>query len=78
MPKKTMRKYLRKPKSSTKKSFDWAGLYRRTLSKIEDLGLESDADPRVKLLLGGGDDPERTLRRLSIISDKDLDREFGD
>lgn len=72
MPKTTMRKYLRK--SGKKKSdtgISWRLLHKRALSRAEEL-----EDPRVRDLKHWASNPEKALRRLSIISEVDLEREF--
>lgn len=75
MAKKTMRRFLRKPSGTSKGDTNWKALYKRALKAASHLDLESD--PRVQLLKGGKDFPERTLKRLSIISVADIEREFG-
>ena len=76
---KRMRKYLRKPSKSSSKATtsrtNWRALYRRAVSAVEHL--DPDEYPKVKYLLAGERKPEKTLRKLSIICDAGIKREFG-
>lgn len=75
MGKKTMRRFLKKtPTSSSKDAANWKSLYK----KAREASRHLEDDPRVRLLRGGQDQPERTLRRLSILSEVDIQREFGE
>ena len=75
MPKR-MRKYLRKPKKkSTTSDVDWRSLYRK--AKNASAHLAPEANKKVKFLRSGAKTPEKTLRRLSIICEEDIKREFG-
>lgn len=75
--KKKMRKFLRKPrKTSRAEGPNWSKLYQEALGRIA-LNEVADTDPRVKLLRGCADNPEKVLRRLSILSRADILREFG-
>jgi|AntRauTorckE6833_2_1112554.scaffolds.fasta_scaffold00822_7 hypothetical protein len=72
MPKRTMRKYLRKPKpGKSKVQVKWERLYRKALERAE-----AENDPRVQDLRHFSNNPEAALRRLSIVSEVDLEREF--
>lgn len=53
------------------KALDWRALYREAVQRAQRLN-----DPRANVLEQGKGDPVRTLKRLSIISRADLDREF--
>ena len=75
---KRMRKYLRKPSSSAKKTTsrtNWRALYRRAVDAVQHL--DPDEHPKVKYLLNGERTPEKTLRKLSVICDEGIKREFG-
>jgi len=81
MTKRTMRKYLKKPASrrDPKKkavSTNWIYLQKTALERAQANGLPEE-DPRFRLLRSIQGDPERVLRRLSILSPVDIDREFG-
>jgi len=83
MTKRTMRKYLKKPSSRRdhkKKvvSTNWIHLQKTALERAQANGLPEE-DPRLRLLrsIQVGSNPERILRRLSILSPVDIDREFG-
>ena len=72
-----MRKYLKKPHKNSKPSVtNWVALQRLALQRSIENEI-SESDPRVKLLSSTQADPERALRRLSILSKADIDREFG-
>jgi|AntDeeMinimDraft_6_1070357.scaffolds.fasta_scaffold03487_6 hypothetical protein len=72
MAKRTMRKYLRKPsRSRNGGEARWGNMYREALRRAEASG-----DPRLQDLRHFSGDPEQALRRLSIISKVDLEREF--
>lgn len=49
----------------------WRRLYASALERAEAVG-----DPRVQDLKHFADDPEQAVRRLGVISETDLDREF--
>lgn len=71
-PMSKMRKYLRKPPQ--KRGQDekaWHVLYKQAVSRAEAL-----EDDRLGFLERGSDNPENTLRRLNIIGQNDLEREF--
>lgn len=51
----------------------WSVLYRKAIR----LARKHNADHTRKLLETHEDNQEEVLRRLSIVSEKDLDREFG-
>lgn len=73
MPKTTMRKYLRKPgkKTGSQKKSNWRSLYNTALERAEESG-----DARLCDLKHLASDPERAMRKLSILSEVDLNREF--
>lgn len=77
MSKKTMRRYLRKPKKkdNSNTSTNWKALHKKALELTKDT--PSDKDPRVQLLRGY-EDSEKVLRKLSILGPADLKREFGE
>jgi hypothetical protein len=50
---------------------EWTRLFREAVARAEKLG-----DPRAKRLKAGSRDPAGTLKRMSILSNTDLDREF--
>ena len=50
---------------------EWTQLYREAVARAERLG-----DSRFKRLRAGAQDPAGTLKKMSIISKADLDREF--
>ena len=67
-----MRKYLRKPPEvKVASSVQWSRLYDEALKRAE-----ATEDVRVKDLRHFSSDKESALRRLSIITEVDLDREF--
>lgn len=68
---KTMRKYLSKPLAPAKPFADWPYLYRIAVARAE-----ARKDPRLGDLVHYAANPEKALRRLSIISEVDLNREF--
>jgi hypothetical protein len=75
--KKTMRKYLKKPTvRKPVQAVNWNALKRNALERAEvnDINVE---DPRLRMLRACQGQPERTLRRLSILTPTDIDREFG-
>jgi len=73
MAKRTMRKYLRKPHNNNSGSgkSQWKRLYKKALERATASG-----DSRVHDLKHWAGDPEKALRRLSIASEVDLNREF--
>lgn len=71
MPKKTLRNHLRKARPRRGESVPWRALYAEALLRAQEAG-----DLRAKTLLHFKDTPEKALRRLSILSRVDLDREF--
>ena len=73
-----MRKYLRKPKRRKDREVatNWTSLRRAALDRAS-LNNIPEEDPRLRLLSAAQDDFERVLRRLSILSPTDIDREFG-
>lgn len=75
MPKKKMRRYLKKPKVEKKAAVNWEALHQRALEMTSEMKVEED--PRVRLLRGYTDS-EKVLKKLSILGMKDLKREFGD
>lgn len=68
-----MRKYLRRADTLYTKQLqvDWPGLLRQAVAAAEKA-----QDPRAKYLRNGSSTPERTLRRIGIISMVDVQREF--
>ena len=67
-----MRKYLRKPpQKSNKDGRKWKLLYKEAVSRAEQR-----EDDRLSFLRQGSGSPEDTLRRLNVICENDLDREF--
>ena len=60
------------PRQADDGSSHWESLYKRALKYARKTG-----DSRVTLLEEHRDTPEHILRSLSIISDADLEREFG-
>jgi hypothetical protein len=50
---------------------EWTRLFREAVARAERL-----KDPRAKRLKAGSQDPVNTLKRMSILSNIDLDREF--
>ena len=75
MTKKSMKKFLRNPNSRPAAQVQWLRLYHKTL-RVARIQIPA-SDPRLKLLEGSEKTPERALRKLSIISDADIQREFG-
>jgi hypothetical protein len=75
MAKMTMKKSLVKPVVTQEDTVNWTSLHKRAVNRALKNGL--DNDPRLKFLQGTQEDPEKALRRLSILSEADLDREFG-
>lgn len=75
MPRQKMKRHLRtNKKSEEKKEQFWYKLHSKALRKAQSSG-EEEVE---KKLDAYSDDPETILRRLSIISEADLEREFGD
>ena len=60
-----------KPKKKSNTPIEWTKLYREAIARAEKIG-----DPRAQRLRAGSQDPIGTLKRMSIISLADLDREF--
>lgn len=50
----------------------WKSLYQRAVARAR-----KNDDPKLELLLQAEDRPRRILRELSILADRDVDREFG-
>ena len=50
----------------------WLDLYRKALRLAQ-----RKSDPKAKILQAHSDDKEYILRSLSIVSEDDLEREFG-
>jgi hypothetical protein len=61
-----------KPKKKGNTPTEWTRLFRETLARAERLG----DSKRVQKLRAGAQNPADTLKRMSIISKADLDREF--
>lgn len=78
MTQRTMRKYLKKPTRRAEKTLavNWTSLQHMSLQRAQENGVSED-DPRLRLLKSVQENPERILRRLSILSVVDIDREFG-
>lgn len=67
-----MRRYLQKPKQKKPDmAVKWSKLYAQALDRAKQA-----SDPRLKDLEHFSNDHEKALRRLSILSTVDLDREF--
>ena len=72
---KTMKRHLRKSKDKKEDAHGeqfWRSLHSKTLERAK----EREKENLVEDLLTFKDRPERILRRLSIISEKDLEREL--
>jgi hypothetical protein len=52
-------------------TLEWARLFREAVARAEKLG-----DPRAKRLKAGSQNPVDTLKKMSILSNTDLEREF--
>ena len=74
MARRKMQSHLRRTEKSSKDDQYWHNLYSKTLESAEDSG----AEDIVEDLKNFENRPEEILRRLSIISKADLEREFPD
>lgn len=71
-----MRGQIRKPRLPNNTSQYWILLFEKALALTEHKDPETDS--RVKYLRGMiGQDPEKALKQLSILSEVDLIREFS-
>lgn len=66
-----MRKFLKKPEPS--KDIAWDVLYQKAVKRVERLGVMNN---KAAFLYQGSKTKEITLRKLSIVSEDDLCREF--
>ena len=61
-----------KGKTEASENSHWSDLYRKALRLAQ-----RQSDPKAKILQAHADDKEHILRSLSIVSEDDLEREFG-
>lgn len=77
MSKRTLRKHLKKPiLRPTHNASLWISLKQEVRARVQE-GQISSEDVRVVLIMNSDQDLEKVLRKLSITTFADIDREFG-